>query len=51
MTNSISSIDVGETICSVVGISDKVAVTVRRTIRRQTLIDFFSEISTWIIAM
>ncbi|MDQ0323142.1 hypothetical protein QO002_005348 [Pararhizobium capsulatum DSM 1112] len=40
MTISILSTDVGKNSCSVVGIDDKRAVIVRRTMRRQTLIEF-----------
>ena len=51
MTISILGIDIGKSSCSVVGVDDKGAVTVRRTMRRQTLIDFVSKIPTCIIAM
>ena len=51
MTISILGIDIGKNSCSVVGVNDKGAVTVRRTMRRQTLIEFVSKIPTCIIAM
>lgn len=51
MAISILGIDIGQNSCSVVGVDDKGAVTVRRTMRRQTLIDFVSKIPTCIIAM
>ncbi len=51
MAISILGIDIGKNGCSVVGVDDKGAVTVRRTMRRQTLIDFVSKIPTCIIAM
>jgi len=37
MTISILGIDIGKNSCSVVGVDDKGAVAVRRTMRRQTL--------------
>lgn len=51
MTISILGIDIGKNSCSVVGVDDKGAVTTRRTMRRQTLIDFFSKMPTSFIAM
>ena len=51
MTISILGIDIGKNSCSSVGVDDKGAVTTRRTMRRQTLIDFVSKIPTCVIAM
>lgn len=45
MTISILSIDIGKNSCSFVGIDDNGAVTIRRTMRRQALIDFVSKVS------
>lgn len=53
MTISVLGIDVGKNSCSVVGVDEKGTVTVRPTMRRQTLIDFglieASDKSDWII--
>lgn len=49
MTISILGIDIGKNSCSGVGVDDKGAVTVRRTMRRQTLIEFVSKIPTCIL--
>lgn len=51
MTISILGIDIGKNSCSVVGVDDKGAVTTRRTMRRETLIDFVSKMMTCLIAM
>jgi transposase len=51
MTISILGIDIGKNSCSVVGVDDKGAVIVRRTMRQQTLIEFVSEMPTCVIAM
>ncbi len=40
MTISILGADIGKNSCSVVGVDDHGAIIVRRTIRRQTLIEF-----------
>jgi len=46
MTISILGIDIGENSCSVAGVDDSGAVTIRRTTRRQTLIGFVSKSPT-----
>lgn len=46
MTISILGIDIGKNSCSVVGVDDKGAVIVRRTMRRKTLIEFVSKASS-----
>ncbi|WP_281032637.1 IS110 family transposase [Phyllobacterium salinisoli] len=51
MTISILDIDIGKNSCSVVGVDDKGAVIVRRTMRRQTLIEFVGKMPACIIAM
>lgn len=51
MTILILGIDIGKNSCSVVGVDDKGAVVLRRTMRRQTLIDFVSKMPTCIVAM
>ena len=51
MTISILGIDIGKNSCSVVGVDDKGAVIVRRTMRRQTLIEFVDKMPACIIAM
>ncbi len=51
MTISILGIDIGKNSCSVVGVDEKGAVIVRRTMRRQTLIEFVSRLPTCTIAM
>lgn len=51
MTISILGIDIGKNSCSVVGVDDKGAVIVRRTMRRQTLIEFVGKMPARIIAM
>ncbi|MDR7144758.1 hypothetical protein [Rhizobium sp. BE258] len=51
MTISILGIDIGKNSRSVVGVDERGAVTVRRTMRRQTLIDFVSKNPSCIIDM
>lgn len=51
MTISILGIDIGKNNCSVVGVDDKGAVIVRRTMRRQTFVELVGKMSTCIIAM
>ncbi len=51
MTISILGIDIGKNSCSVVGVDDKGSVIVRRTMRRQTLIEFVGKMSACIVAM
>jgi transposase len=51
MTISILGIDIGKNSCSVVGVDDRGAVILRRTMRRQTLIEFVSKMPTCIMAM
>lgn len=48
---SILGIDIGKNSCSVVGVDDRGAVVVRRTMRRQTLIEFVEKLPTCVIAM
>ena len=51
MQISILGIDIGKNSCSVVGVDDRGAVVVRRTMRRQTLIEFVEALPTCVIAM
>ena len=51
MQISILGIDIGKTSCSVVGVDDRGAVVVRRTMRRQTLIEFVEKLPACVIAM
>ena len=51
MQISILGIDIGKNNCSVVGVDDHGAAVVRRTMRRQTLIEFVEKLPTCIIAM
>lgn len=51
MTVSILGIDIGKNSCSVVGVDEKGAVTVRRTMRRHTLIDFVNKLPNCTVAM
>lgn len=51
MMISILGIDIGKNNCSVVGVDDRGAVIARRTMRRQTLIEFVSNMPTCVIAM
>lgn len=51
MTISILGIDIGMNSCSVVGVDGKGSVIVRRTMRRQTLIEFVGKMSACIIVM
>ncbi|MGO7682849.1 hypothetical protein ACC733_36035 [Rhizobium johnstonii] len=44
-------IDIGKNSCSVVGVDDKSSVIVRRTMRRQTLIEFAGKTPACIIAL
>lgn len=48
---SILGIDIGKNSCSVVELDDRGAVVVRRTMRRQTLIEFVEKLPTCVIAM
>ncbi|BCH62280.1 hypothetical protein RvVAR0630_pl04220 (plasmid) [Agrobacterium vitis] len=51
MQISILGIDIGKNSCSDVEVDDRGAVVVRRTMRRQTLIEFVEKLPTWVIAM
>ena len=51
MQISVLGIDIGKNSCSVVGVDDRSAVVVRRTMRRQTLIGFVEMLPTCAIAM
>ena len=51
MQISILGIDIGKNNCSVVGVDDHGAAVVRRTMRRQTLIEFVEKLPTCVIAM
>lgn len=51
MQISILGIDIGKNSCSVVGVDDRGAVVIRRTMRRQTLIEFTERLPICIIAM
>lgn len=51
MQISILGIDIGKNSCSVVGVDDRGAVVVRRTMRRHTLIEFVEKLPTCVIAM
>ncbi len=51
MTIVILGVDLGKTSCSVVGVDATGAVVGRTTMRRQTLIDYVSKLSTCVVAM
>lgn len=51
MQISILGIDIGKNSCSVVGVDECGAVVVRRTMRRETLIEFVEKLPTCVIAM
>lgn len=51
MKFSILGIDLGKNSCSVVGLDEGGSVTLRRSMRRQTLIDFVSNLPGCIVAM
>lgn len=51
MTISILGIDIGKNSCSGVGVDDRCAVLVRRTLRRQTLTEFIGQTPTCVTAM
>ena len=51
MQISILGIDIGKNSCSVVGVDDRGAVVIHRTMRRQTLIEFTERLPICIIAM
>lgn len=51
MQISILGIDIGKNSCSVVGVDDDGAVVARRTMRRQTLIEYVEKLPTCVIAM
>jgi hypothetical protein len=46
MQISVLGIDIGKNSCSVVGVDDRSAVVVRRTMRRQTLIGLVEKLPT-----
>lgn len=51
MQISILGVDIGKNSCSVVGVDERGAVVVRRTMRRQTLIEFVEKLPTCVVAM
>ena len=51
MQISILGVDIGKNSCSIVGVDDRGAVVLRRTMRRQTLIDYVEKLPHCIIAM
>lgn len=51
MTIMILGIDLGKNVCSVVGMDEAGAVVVRRSMRRQTLIDYVAGLPACVIAM
>ncbi|MBB4096314.1 IS110 family transposase [Ochrobactrum pecoris] len=51
MTIVILGVDLGKTSCSVVGVDATGAVVARRTMRRQTLIDYVTKLPTCVVAM
>ena len=51
MTIVILGVDLGKNSCSVVGVDAVGAVVVRRSMRRQTLIDYVSKLPTCVVAM
>ena len=51
MQISILGIDIGKNSVSVVGVDEQGAVILRRTMRRQTLIDFVEKLQRCVIAM
>ena len=51
MTISILGIDIDKNSCSVVGVDDKGAVIVRRTMPNQTLIEFIGKMPACVIAV
>ena len=51
MQISILAIDIGKNSCSAVGLDECGAVVVRRTMRRQTLIEFVEKLSSCSVAM
>lgn len=51
MQISILGIDIGKNSCSVVGVDERGAVVVRRTMRRETLIEFVEKLPICVIAM
>lgn len=51
MSIVILGVDLGKNACSVVGMDAAGAVVVRRSMRRQTLIDYVTKLPTCVIAM
>lgn len=51
MSIVILGVDLGKNSCSVVGVNAAGAVVVRRTMRRQTLIDYVTKLSACVVAM
>ncbi len=51
MTIVILGVDLGKTSCSVVGVDATDAVVARRTMRRQTLIDYVTKLPACVVAM
>ncbi|MFV0644779.1 MAG: IS110 family transposase [Sphingomonadaceae bacterium] len=51
MSIVILGVDLGKTVCSVVGVDEGGAVVVRRSMRRQTLIDYVAKLPPCVVAM
>ena len=51
MQISILGVDIRKNSCSVVGVDERGAVVVRRTMRRQTFIEFVEKLPTCVVAM
>lgn len=51
MTITILGIDLGKTVCSIVGLDASGAVVLRRRMRRQTVIKFASGLQPCVVAM
>jgi transposase len=51
MSIVIPGVDLGKNSCSVVGVDAAGAVVIRRTMRRQTLIDYVTKLPASVIAM
>ena len=51
MSITILGLDLGKNSCSVVGVDVTGAVVVRRTMRRQTLIDYVTKLPACVVAM
>jgi len=51
MTISILGVDIGKNSCSIVGVDKRGTAVLRRTMRRQTLIEFVTKLPSCIVAM